>query len=146
MPLRLNIQQKNLIWNNIIHLNINLIKKVWKYSCISERDWCLFVFCWNLDEASYLWLRRFWQACSIVHLAPKILPTQRALALRVVMQNSNSLMHDAFGLTKSDGQRYNALSRFRQHTNKHQSCSLIHEYFHTFLILFMYKCIILFHI
>ena len=71
---------------------------------------------------------------------------ETALALWVVMQNSDSLMHDAFGLTKSDGQRYNALSRFRQHTNKHQSCSLIHEYFHTFLILFIYKCIILFHI
>ena len=71
---------------------------------------------------------------------------ETALALWVVMRNSDSLIHDAFGLTKSDSQRYNALSRFRQHTNKHQSCSFIHEYFHTFLILFMYKCIILFHI
>ena len=46
----------------------------------------------------------------------------------------------------SGGQMYNALSRFRQHMNKHQSRSLIHEYFHTILIIFIFKCIFLFHI
>ena len=34
-------------------------------------------------------------------------------------------------------------SGFWQHTNKHQSRSLIDEYFHTFLMRFTFKCIIL---
>ena len=54
-------------------MSINIIKKVWKYSCISELDWCLCVCCRNLDKALYSWLSGLWQACIIVHLAVRIL-------------------------------------------------------------------------
>ena len=49
-----------------------MIKMVWKYSCISERDWCLFICCRNLDKALYIWPPEFCQACIIIHLADKI--------------------------------------------------------------------------
>ena len=44
-------------YNNIIHLNVNLIKKVWKYSYIGELESCLFVCCQNPDDERYLWAK-----------------------------------------------------------------------------------------